>query len=187
VADFSFINNSSWTNIFSAKNGARKLMPRMFRFNRIALISTLAIFFGILLAACSGQADALPSKPSNTNSLTPAPISAAISPTAPVSTPNSPAAPSSGVSFSKDVLPLLQSTCVSCHGGARTSRGLDLTNYNNVMAGSQNGPVIIAGNADGSLLIQSVKSGTMPKSGSPLTADQIKLLVDWTNAGANNN
>jgi hypothetical protein len=162
-------------------------MSRIFRFAQILLYATLVIFWGILLAACSGQATSPASNTSILNSSSPAPINAVESPTAASGSSNSSAAPASGVSFSKDILPLFQSTCVSCHGGALTSRGLDLTSYDNVMAGSQNGPVIVAGKADGSLLIQLVKSGTMPKNGSPLTSAQIKLLVDWINAGAKNN
>jgi hypothetical protein len=59
--------------------------------------------------------------------------------------------------------------------------------YASLMAGSQNGAVIIPGDAAKSMLIQSIQAGKMPKRGTKLTADQIKLLVDWVNAGAKNN
>ena len=91
------------------------------------------------------------------------------------------------VSFSKDITPIFQASCISCHGGERTSRGLDLKTYTSLMAGSQNGAMIVPGNAGNSILIQSVSSGTMPKRGTRLTDVQIQLLVDWVNAGAKNN
>jgi len=91
------------------------------------------------------------------------------------------------VSFSKDIAPIFQASCISCHGGERTSRGLDLKTYTTLMAGSQNGAMIVPGNAGNSLLIQSVNSGKMPKRGTRLTDSQIQLLVDWVNAGAKNN
>jgi uncharacterized membrane protein len=91
------------------------------------------------------------------------------------------------VSFSKDILPILETACVSCHGGEKTSKGLDLKSYASLMTGSQNGAVILAGNATGSKLVSMVQSGKMPKRGTKLTAEEIQLLLDWVNAGATNN
>jgi hypothetical protein len=64
---------------------------------------------------------------------------------------------------------------------------LDLKTFASLMAGSQNGAVIVPGDATNSKLVQSVQAGKMPKRGAKLTRDQIKLLVDWVNAGAQNN
>lgn len=94
---------------------------------------------------------------------------------------------SATVSFSKDILPLMQTSCVNCHGGEKISKGLDVKTYDSLMAGSQNGAVLVPGDATQSKLIQSVQSGKMPKRGAKLTAEQIQLLVDWVNAGAANN
>ena len=91
------------------------------------------------------------------------------------------------VSYSKDAMPILQSRCLSCHGGGRASRGLSFDTYDTLMAGSKNGPVIIPGDPNGSRLIQLVQSGTMPKQGPKLTPDQIQILIDWILAGALNN
>lgn len=91
------------------------------------------------------------------------------------------------VSFSKDVMPILQSRCLICHGGGQASRGLSFDTYDTLMAGSKNGQVIIPGYPDGSRLIQLVQNGTMPKRGSKLTPDQMQILIDWILAGALNN
>jgi hypothetical protein len=55
------------------------------------------------------------------------------------------------------------------------------------MAGSENGAVIEPGDAANSLLIQKVQSGNMPKRKPKLSPDLIQLLVNWVNAGAQNN
>ena len=91
------------------------------------------------------------------------------------------------VSFAKDITPILQTTCISCHGGEKTSKGLDLKTYASLMTGSQSGAVITPGDAAKSMLVVSVQAGKMPKRGAPLSADQIQLLVNWVNAGAKNN
>jgi len=104
---------------------------------------------------------------------------------APVALP--PHTPSATVSFSKDVLPILQNSCVNCHGGEKISKGLDLKTYAGLMTGSQSGAVIVSGNAANSMLVQSIQLGKMPKRGGPLPAAQIQLIMDWVNAGAQNN
>jgi len=91
------------------------------------------------------------------------------------------------VSFSKDLTPILQGSCVSCHGTEKISKGLDLKTYTNLMSGSQNGAVIVAGDAAASKLIQKIQSGSMPKRGAKLTPAQVQLFVSWVNAGALDN
>jgi uncharacterized membrane protein len=118
----------------------------------------------LILAACAGNA----------------------APTASIA--NATQAPVGGkVSFAGDVMPLLQSRCVNCHGGAQTSRGLDLNSYDSVMVGSQNGPIVSAGDAANSLIVQVVASGNMPKRSQRLTPAEVQLLTDWINAGAKKN
>jgi uncharacterized membrane protein len=97
------------------------------------------------------------------------------------------AAPQTDVSFANDVQPILQSRCGSCHMGEFTSKDLHMDTYENLMVGSQNGPVIIAGNAKDSLLVQKISSGEMPKRGPKLTPAQVQVIIDWINAGAPNN
>jgi len=91
------------------------------------------------------------------------------------------------VSYARDIQPIFNTRCDNCHMGNYPSEGLDLGSYESVMAGSQNGPVIIPGSANDSLLIQLVTEGEMPKRGPHLTEVQIRLLTEWVNAGAPNN
>jgi uncharacterized membrane protein len=91
------------------------------------------------------------------------------------------------VSYSKDIQPILARRCSKCHMGEFTSEDLNMETYESLMSGSQNGPVIIAGNANESLLAQKLLKGEMPKRGPKLAAPQIQLIIDWINSGAQNN
>ncbi len=167
------------------------------------LVFVLTIFAVIVLAACGSQPAAVPAAqaapaatavPAATAAVAQVAVPAA---TAVESQPTAGAAQSvasssavttqGAVSFSKDLLPILQESCISCHGGEKTAKALDLKTFDSLMVGSQTGAVITPGNADGSKLVQAIKSGKMPKRGAKLTPDQVQLFVDWVNAGATNN
>jgi mono/diheme cytochrome c family protein len=156
------------------------MKSKLFKFALIVLT------VGILSACGSQPTEAPASVP--TTAVVPA-TQAADSPTSAPATeaPTTAASGGSTVSFAQDVLPLLESRCVSCHGGDRTSEGLSMKSYADLMNGSNNGPVISANDATNSLLIQMVSSGKMPKRGPKLTPDQVQLVTDWVNQGAQNN
>jgi mono/diheme cytochrome c family protein len=84
-------------------------------------------------------------------------------------------------------MPILNASCVKCHGVEQVKEGLDMTSYAVLMAGSFNGPVIAPGDAANSFLVQQVVEGEMPKRGPKLTAEQIQIISDWVNQGALNN
>jgi mono/diheme cytochrome c family protein len=91
------------------------------------------------------------------------------------------------VSYAQDIQPIFNARCDNCHMGNYPSEGLDLSSYEGLMAGSQNGLVVVPGNADDSLLVEKVARGEMPKRGPHLTEAQVQLLTDWVDAGALNN
>ena len=62
-----------------------------------------------------------------------------------------------------------------------------MESYETLLAGSQNGQVIIPGDSNSSLLFEKVESGEMPKRGADLTAEQIELIKQWIDEGALNN
>jgi mono/diheme cytochrome c family protein len=145
----------------------------------LAFLATAAF----ILSACTGQGAA-----TTTTAATPgSPGASPAVATAGGSTPAGVVPAASSVSFSKDVLPILQGRCVSCHAGPGAPRGLDMTSYSSLMAGAANGPVVVPGNPDGSPFIQMILQGTMPKSGPKLLPKQIQTLSDWVKAGAPNN
>jgi uncharacterized membrane protein len=98
-----------------------------------------------------------------------------------------PAVEGATVSFANDVMPIIQSRCIGCHGGDRTEEGLDLKTHASIIAGSDNGAVIAPGDAANSLLVELVATQKMPKRGPKLTPPQVQLITDWVNQGAADN
>jgi hypothetical protein len=107
-------------------------------------------------------------------------------PTSPTET-KAPSEPIGEVSFTNDVLPIFQNSCTRCHGSSKAEEGLRLNTYANVMLGSEEGLVIVAGDPDGSLLVQVVSDGSMPKRGEKLTPEEIEIIKAWILAGALDN
>src|SRR5262245_3751067 len=87
--------------------------------------------------------------------------------------------------FEADVLPLLRSRCVECHGNKIQARELNLSTAEGVGKGSESGPVVVAGNPKTSLLYKVLHEGRMPPARKDrLTDNQIALIRDWIAAGA---
>ena len=109
-----------------------------------------------------------------------------VAPTAEVAAPPptaaAPAVASAG--FAAGVKPILDASCVMCHGADNPKAGLSLVGYASLMAGSANGPVVVPGDAAASRLVQLVTDGRMPKNAEKLTPEQIQMLTDWVNGGA---
>jgi mono/diheme cytochrome c family protein len=146
-----------------------------------------------LLSACGTQPTEASASPPTEEAVpaTEAPVatdtSAPAEPTEePAATTDAPAS-TTGVSFANDVLPILQSRCLNCHGGDRLEEGLSVKTYAELMAGSENGLVITPGDAGNSLLVELVSTQKMPKRGPKLTPPQVQLIIDWINQGALDN
>ena len=91
------------------------------------------------------------------------------------------------VDYGSQIQTIFDNNCTSCHqNGGAYQNGLDLTSYDNLMAGdSENGPVIIPGNHASSLLWQKVNSGAMPPGNNEdLNSDEIDLIAAWIDEGA---
>jgi hypothetical protein len=97
-----------------------------------------------------------------------------------------PAQPSAQVPrFDTDVRPIFQAHCTRCHGEKPRKAGLDLTNLEGVMQGSESDPVIVPGNPLESLLFQVVHRGKMPpKKKGLLCRAEIQTIRGWIQAGA---
>lgn len=153
------------------------------------VLSVVALTAVFLLTACGGSAPEAKNVPAPAAPATEAPSAESpVQEAAPTNSPTEAAASASGgVSFSKDVLPVLQSRCINCHGGQRTNEGLDIKTYEALMAGSENGQVVIPGDAANSSFVTLAAEGKMPKRGPKLTPAEVQLLTDWVNAGAPSN
>lgn len=89
------------------------------------------------------------------------------------------------VSYGREVAPILALHCNGCHGDAG---GLSTSSHRDLMKGGNMGKVIVAGDADRSLLIHFIdgrrgEAHRMPLGGRPLTAAQIDTIARWIAAG----
>jgi mono/diheme cytochrome c family protein len=94
--------------------------------------------------------------------------------------------PATDVSFEQDVLPIFEANCGACHG---SFGGWGSETYDAVMTSGDNAPVVLPGDAAGSLLVQLLEdpgSGLMPPAGA-LPAADIQLIKDWIATGALDN
>ncbi|WP_149587462.1 c-type cytochrome domain-containing protein [Tabrizicola flagellatus] len=81
---------------------------------------------------------------------------------------------------------LFAERCVICHSGEDAPLGLRLDTLDGVLAGSENGPVVRAGDAASPLLqrLRGEAEPQMPLDGPPfLDPDQIALVEGWVMAG----
>ncbi len=88
---------------------------------------------------------------------------------------------------------IFSTKCYQCHGGKRpddsvTKRArIDLTTYKSIMAGGEDGPIIVAGKPEKSLLLDALKghnAAQMPPRGKPLSKENIALIEAWIKDGA---
>lgn len=99
------------------------------------------------------------------------------------------------VSFAKDVQPILDARCGSCHAPGTPgyeASGLSTTGYDALMKGTKFGVVVIPGDALSSTLTMLVEgradpSIRMPHGGTELPQAEQQTLRDWVTQGAKNN
>jgi len=93
------------------------------------------------------------------------------------------------VDFSRDIRPILNQNCSSCHGGVRQKGGVSFSFREEALGKGKSGlPTIIPGDPEASELIKRVTSKDpetrMPFHATPLSSEQISLLRRWIKEGA---
>jgi len=91
------------------------------------------------------------------------------------------------VSFSKQIRPILETSCWKCHGAAMQLSRLDLRTRETALKGGDRGPAIVPGNAGESRLFRLVSGNetpAMPMDGTKLTDEQISAIKNWIEQGA---
>lgn len=115
------------------------------------------------------------------------------------------------VSFTKEVRPILQKNCLSCHapgGEGYAASGFSAETYESVMKGTKLGSVIVPGSSISSTLVVLIEHKADPSINMPrpreqqllghvnylkdwkvpmLPAEEIKLIRAWIDQGAKNN
>lgn len=84
---------------------------------------------------------------------------------------------------------LLEERCVACHSGDYAPLGLQLDSHAGLMAGSENGAVVVPGSFESSPIYHRLTGQAepqMPLDGPPfLEAAEIEMVAAWIAAGAN--
>ncbi len=94
------------------------------------------------------------------------------------------------VDFEKDVAPILESTCVSCHGAKKGKGKLRIHTKEDAFKGGKEGAAIVAGKPDESLLISRImlpaddEDVMPPEDEGTLTKEQKDILRAWIEQGA---
>jgi hypothetical protein len=92
--------------------------------------------------------------------------------------------------FEAKIRPVLIAECYECHAGRENKGGLLLDSRPALLAGGDSGRLVIAGDGEGSLLIQTLRhlhadqDLHMPKNGAKLEESIIEDFVAWIDMGA---
>lgn len=84
------------------------------------------------------------------------------------------------VSYSKQILPILEDNCYTCHQGAAASSGIDLSNFTTLQAHVANGDLVSAVTHTGTVT-------PMPYELPMLPTCEVNTIVAWVDQGALNN
>jgi hypothetical protein len=105
-----------------------------------------------------------------------------------------PASDKAGVTYATDIKPILDKSCIRCHGAEKPKARLRLDGLEAALKGGEDGKVVLPGNSAGSMLVHCVAhagkpDGFMPPPRNkanipPLTKEQIGLIRAWIDQGA---
>ncbi|MGB7451301.1 MAG: c-type cytochrome domain-containing protein [Lysobacterales bacterium] len=100
------------------------------------------------------------------------------------------------VSFSQDVQPIIKQHCVQCHesgGVGEVTSGFNLATYEGLMKGTSAGPMVIAGDVEGSNMLVLMEGRADPSismphgQNEPVAKEDIQTIRSWIGQGAKNN
>jgi len=100
------------------------------------------------------------------------------------------------ISFSQDVQPIIDQHCIKCHGSGgvgEVASGLNMTTYDNLMKGTRSGPMVIAGDVEGSNMLVLMEGRADPSismphgQNEPVPKKDIETIRLWIDQGARNN
>ena len=92
----------------------------------------------------------------------------------------------SGVSFARDIQPIMERSCWNCHGEAMQLSKLDLRTREGALRGGAHGPAATPGNAEQSRLYRAVAhidAIKMPMQGDKLKPEEIAAFKAWIDQG----
>lgn len=99
-------------------------------------------------------------------------------------------------SYAQDVRPILEENCLSCHqpgGQGYQASGFSMVSYDDLMKGTEAGPMVIPGDVEGSNLLVLMEGRADPSismphgSLKPVPGQKIAVIRKWIAEGARNN
>lgn len=93
------------------------------------------------------------------------------------------------VDFAREVKPILESACLSCHGDEKPKGGLSIQTRGAAIHGGDSGTSLVPGKPEDSLLytltiLPPDDDDIMPPKGDPLSREQTEILRRWIQEGA---
>jgi hypothetical protein len=93
------------------------------------------------------------------------------------------------ISYNRDIRPIINNKCISCHGGVKQSGGFSMLFEEEAKMATESGkPAIIPGDAGASEMVKRLTHHDpemrMPLGKSPLSDEEIELIKEWINQGA---
>ncbi|MBI0400720.1 DUF1553 domain-containing protein [Cyclobacterium marinum] len=94
------------------------------------------------------------------------------------------------ISYNRQIRPIINNKCISCHGGVKQSGGFSLLFEEEAKMDTESGkPAIIPGDAEASEMVTRLTHHDpelrMPLGKDPLSNEEINLIKEWINQGAN--
>ncbi len=97
--------------------------------------------------------------------------------------------PEAEVSYNQHIRPIINTKCITCHGGIKKAGGLSFLFREEALGETTSGiPAIIPGDASNSEMMRRIRHHDpelrMPFEAEPLTEEEIELFEAWINQGA---
>ncbi|MBD3626799.1 DUF1553 domain-containing protein [Cyclobacterium sp.] len=93
------------------------------------------------------------------------------------------------ISYNRDIRPIVNNKCISCHGGVKQSGGFSMLFESEAKMPTESGkPAIVPGDASASEMVKRLSHHDpemrMPLGKAPLSDQEIELIKKWINQGA---
>lgn len=94
-----------------------------------------------------------------------------------------------GVSYARQIVPIMKAQCEACHYPKNKKANLDLSTHAGILKGGKSPNNVVPGDPGKSLFVKKIvgKDPEMPKNANPLTPEQVELITRWVKEGARNN
>ena len=87
------------------------------------------------------------------------------------------------LTYERDILPILERSCLKCHNRTKSRGELDLSTFAALVKGGEGGTGVMPGKPTESLILTTILAGKMPPSGKKLPPHDVQLIREWIQAG----